>query len=186
VRTTLFLACALSLAGCDQTAGTVATGGGAASGIAAGASGELAAGAMAPEVTLPLHDGTKVQLSDKRGSLVLVYFYPKDDTPGCTAEAQGLRDNFEELQKLGVNVYGVSTQDAESHQAFIDKYDLPFPLVIDDGTVSKAFQVPSKLGFLARQSFLIGKDGKLVKVWREVDARQHAADVLAAARAAAG
>jgi thioredoxin-dependent peroxiredoxin len=179
----LALGASLASVACDKgTTGAAPAGSGSAA-AAAVSDKDLVAGDMAPDVELPLQDGSKVKLADKKGGIVLVYFYPKDDTPGCTAEAQGLRDNFDELKGLGVTVYGVSTQDADSHQAFIDKYDLPFPLVIDDGTVSKAFQVPSKLGFLARQSFLIGKDGKILKVWRDVDARAHAAEVLAAAKA---
>jgi peroxiredoxin Q/BCP len=95
-----------------------------------------------------------------------------------------LRDNFEALGKLDMKVFGVSTQDAESHAAFIAKHQLPFPLVVDDGAVAKAFGVPMTLGFAARQSFLIGKDGKLLAVWRDVDPETHATTVLDAARAA--
>ena len=142
-------------------------------------------GDSAPDVTLTLHDGKSVKLSDSRGNLVFLYFYPKDDTPGCTVEAQGLRDSYDELTKAGVKVFGVSLQDATSHQAFIDKHDLPFPLVVDaDGAVAKAFDVPVKGEYAARHSFLIGKDGKLLKVWREVTPDGHAAEVLAAAKAA--
>jgi peroxiredoxin Q/BCP len=91
-----------------------------------------------------------------------------------------LRDNFEKLTEKGVKVYGVSLQDADSHKAFIDKFDFQFPLVVDDGTLCKAFNVPYKGEFASRQSFLIGEDGKLIKVWREVTPAGHAEEVLAA------
>jgi peroxiredoxin Q/BCP len=143
----------------------------------------VAEGDPAPDVTLRLHDGSELSLSSLEGSLVFLYFYPKDDTPGCTVEAQGLRDEHDALTELGVKVYGISTQDAESHKSFIDKHDLPFPLVIDDdGKVAKAFNVPVKGGFAARHSFLIGKDGKLLRIWRTVQPAQHAKEVLVAAR----
>ena len=139
----------------------------------------------APEVELTLHDGKTVKLRDLKGELVFIYFYPKDDTPGCTVEAQGLRDSYEALTEAGVKVFGVSLQDAASHQAFIDKHALPFPLVVDaDGAVAKAFDVPVKGEYAARHSFLVGKDGKLAKVWRDVTPDGHATEVLAAAKAA--
>ncbi|MCC6624186.1 MAG: peroxiredoxin [Deltaproteobacteria bacterium] len=144
----------------------------------------LAVGDPAPEMTMTLHDGKVVTLASyaASGKRVLVYFYPKDDTPGCTVEAQGLRDRHADLEAAGLVVLGVSTQDAASHAAFIDKHDLPFPLVVDtDGAVAKAFRVPLRAsGLAARQSFLVGRDGKLEQVWLEVDPATHAADVLAA------
>lgn len=143
----------------------------------------LAAGDAAPAVTFTLQDGKTVELASLKGKQVLVYFYPKDDTPGCTVEAQGLRDAFTDLQAAGVQVFGVSTQDAKSHEAFIDKHDLPFPLVVDErGDVARAFRVPVKGEYAARQSFLIGADGKVKKVWLEVKPADHAGEVLAAAR----
>lgn len=143
----------------------------------------LAAGDAAPDVALKLHDGKEVRLSSLKGKQVLVYFYPKDDTPGCTIEAQGLKDGWADIQAAGLEVYGVSMQDADSHKAFIDKYSLPFPLVVDtDGAVAKAFRVPTKLTFASRQSFLIGKDGKIKQVWLEVNPKEHAGAILAAAK----
>jgi len=146
---------------------------------------ELVAGDAAPDVVFHLQDGAEKKLADFAGKPVLVYFYPKDDTPGCTAEAQGLRDRWTDLEAAGVAVVGVSLQDADSHKAFIDKHDLPFPLAVDDGTLAKAFGVPVRGEYAARQSFLVGPDGKLVKVWRQVDPGAHAAEVLAAAPKAA-
>jgi thioredoxin-dependent peroxiredoxin len=143
----------------------------------------LAVGDAAPEITMKLHDGKEVRLSSLQGKQVLVYFYPKDDTPGCTVEAQGLRDGWADIQAAGLEVYGVSMQDAESHKAFIDKHTLPFPLVVDtDGAVAKAFRVPTRLSFASRQSFLIGKDGKIKQVWLEVNPKEHAGAILAAAK----
>lgn len=144
----------------------------------------LAEGAPAPELTLKLQDGSDFVMKDHAAELVLVYFYPKDDTPGCTVEAQGMRDTFPELTAAGVKVLGVSEQDAASHQAFIEKHSLPFALVVDDGSVAKAFGVAVNNGFAARQSFLL-KGGKVIKAWHQVTPSAHAAEVLAAAKAAA-
>jgi len=142
----------------------------------------LAVGDPAPDVTLTLHDGKLVVLSALRGSRALIYFYPKDDTPGCTVEAQGLRDRAADLTAAGVQVFGVSVQDADSHRAFIEKHNLPFPLVVDAGAeLATAFHVPLiGNGMTARQSFLIGKDGRIEALWLQVDPSTHAADVLAA------
>ncbi len=169
---------AVLLAACNPAPTTTASG----SSAPAAESAALAVGDPAPDVSLKLQDGKEVQLSSLKGKAVLVYFYPKDDTPGCTVEAKGIRDEWAAFQKAGIEVYGVSSQDAGSHQAFIDKYDLPFPLVVDsDGAVAKAFKVPTRLGYASRQSFLIGKDGKLKAVWLDVNPSEHAAAVLAAA-----
>jgi len=143
----------------------------------------LKPGDAAPDVTLKLQDGKEIKLSSLAGKQVLIYFYPKDDTPGCTVEAQGLRDGWADIQAAGLEVYGVSTQDADSHKAFIEKHKLPFPLVVDtDGSITKAFRVPMRGSYAARQSFLVGKDGKIKQVWLEVDPKEHAATVIAAAR----
>ncbi|WP_437503779.1 peroxiredoxin [Sorangium sp. So ce1099] len=178
---------ALALAaGCNEPAG--APGGAAEKPAETGASSAaqpaaLKPGDAAPDVTLTLHDGKEVKLSSLQGKQVLVYFYPKDDTPGCTVQAKGLRDGWADLQGAGLDVYGVSTQDAQSHQAFIQKYELPFPLVVDaDGAVARAFHVPLRNDVATRQSFLIGKDGKIKQVWLEVDPKEHTAAILAAAK----
>jgi thioredoxin-dependent peroxiredoxin len=143
----------------------------------------LKVGDAAPDITLKLQDGKEVKLSSLAGKQVLVYFYPKDDTPGCTVEAQGLRDGWAAIQAAGLEVYGVSTQDAESHKSFIDKHKLPFPLVVDtDGSIAKAFHVPMRGAYAMRQSFMIGKDGKIKHVWLEVDPKEHASTIIAAAK----
>ncbi len=126
-------------------------------------------------------DGKELSFSEtyKKG-VTLVYFYPKADTPGCTAEACSLRDDYEILRAKGVNVIGVSEDKVASQKKFEEKYKLPFPLVADaDGAVAKAFGVPALLGFAKRQSFLI-KDGKIA--WRDLNAstKKQAADVLKA------
>ncbi|WP_437673533.1 peroxiredoxin [Sorangium sp. So ce131] len=178
---------ALALAaGCQEAPS--ASGGSAEKPAATGSPGAEQAAALkpgdaAPDITFTLHDGKEVKLSSLKGKQVLVYFYPKDDTPGCTIQAKGLRDGWADLQAAGVEAYGVSRQDAQSHQAFIEKYELPFPLVVDqDGAVARAFRVPLRSDLAARQSFLIGKDGTIKQVWLEVDPKEHAAAILAAAK----
>jgi peroxiredoxin Q/BCP len=145
----------------------------------------LAVGDPAPALTLTLQDGKTVELSSLVGKPVAVYFYPKDDTAGCTVEAQGIRDQWSEFEKAGIAVFGVSMQDAASHQAFIDKNKLPFSLAVDDGSVTRAFGVPVNGGeYAARHTFLIGADGKIQQIWREVDPAKHAGELLEAATAA--
>jgi len=145
----------------------------------------LKEGDAAPDVEMTMQDGKKVKLSSLKGQNVVVYFYPKDQTQGCTIEAQNFRDRFDDLKKAGITVIGVSTQDAASHKAFIDKEKLPFDLAVDeDKSLARAFGVPLLgAGFHARQTFLIGKDGKLKKIWRDVQPKDHADEVLNAAKA---
>jgi thioredoxin-dependent peroxiredoxin len=134
------------------------------------------------DVTMTMQDGREVKLSSLRGKLVVLYFYPKDNTPGCTAEAQELRDNFEKLKANGITVIGVSTQDADSHKAFIAQEKLPFDLAVDtDEKIAKAFEVPVQNGHAERQTFLIDKDGKIKKVWRVVTPAGHAEQIIVAA-----
>jgi peroxiredoxin Q/BCP len=143
----------------------------------------LKEGDAAPDVDLVLQNGKTVKLSSYRGKYVAIYFYPKDQTPGCTVEAEGIRDTWTDLSSAGVAVIGVSAQDADSHKAFIDKEKLPYDLAVDtDGKIADAFHVPSRGGYHARQTFLVGKDGKLAKVWLNVKPDGHAKDILAAAK----
>jgi peroxiredoxin Q/BCP len=140
-------------------------------------------GDAAPTVVFTMQDGKKVTLASLAGKEVAVYFYPKDETTGCTIEARGLRDNWSALQAAGVVVIGVSTQDAASHQAFIAKEKLPYDLAVDaDESVAKAFGVPVRAGFASRQTFLVGKDGKMKKIWRDVKPAGHAEEIIAAAK----
>ncbi|HEU4584050.1 MAG TPA: peroxiredoxin [Polyangiaceae bacterium] len=147
----------------------------------------LKVGDPAPALTLTLQDGKTVDLASLKGKQYVVYFYPKDDTPGCTVEAQGIRDEWDAFQKAGIQVFGVSMQDAASHTAFIEKHKLPFPLVVDaDRKVTTAFGVPVRGGeFAARQTFLVGADGNIKQIWREVTPAEHAKQVLDAAGAPA-
>ena len=144
-------------------------------------------GGMAPDFTLPAGDGAQVHLADLRGKTVLLYFYPKDDTPGCTTEACAFRDAWGELQRRGVVVLGVSRDDVKSHQKFASKYSLPFPLLADlGGAVAQQYGVwveKSMYGksymTMARTSFLIRPDGTIGHVWEAVKPDGHAAEVLA-------
>lgn len=138
----------------------------------------LEVGDPAPAVTANDQDGKPLSFPEayKKG-VTLVYFYPKADTPGCTAEACSLRDSYDDLRAKGLQIIGVSEDKADAQKKFQEKYKLPFSLVADtDGSVAKAFGVPTTGGFAARQSFLI-KDGKIV--WRDLKAstKNQAADV---------
>lgn len=145
----------------------------------------LEVGAAAPDVTFALNDGTTATLASMKGAMVLVYFYPEDNTPGCTKEAEGIRDAWKDFQAAGVKVVGVAMQDAKSHQAFVDQLKLPFPLAVDvDGALATAFHVPFSGTHAARQSFLVDKDGKIAAVWTSVKPAEHAAEVLAKAKGA--
>ena len=140
----------------------------------------LQPGADAPALTCPDQDGKDVALGDlwKQG-MVLVYFYPKADTPGCTKQACALRDKWDEVKAKGVTVVGVSMDKPAAQKAFQEKYKLPFTLLADaDGKVVKAFGVPMmRIGFSARQSFLV-KDGKIVWHQPKVDAATHLDEVM--------
>jgi peroxiredoxin Q/BCP len=142
--------------------------------------GDPLVGKPAPALDAKAHDGTTVKLSALKGKSVVVYFYPKDETPGCTKEACAFRDAWGDLAKTNVVLVGVSTDTAESHKAFAAHHKLPFHLVSDaDGAIAKSFGVPNNGGFLGRQTFVIDKDGNVKKVYREVDVSKHAAEVLA-------
>jgi peroxiredoxin Q/BCP len=139
----------------------------------------LAVGAPAPEVTGVDAKGTTFKLSAQKGKYAIVYFYPKDDTPGCTKEACAFRDAFDKFVAAGVTIFGVSRDAEPSHKAFMQKYTLPFPLVADaSGAVTKAYHVPSTFGYDKRVSFLVGPDGKIVKVYPDVDPGVHAKELL--------
>jgi peroxiredoxin Q/BCP len=140
----------------------------------------LAVGTAAPAFTTTAHSGDKVDLAKLKGKFVVLYFYPKDDTPGCTKEACDIRDNWAKLQKAGVAVFGVSTQDNTSHKAFAEKYKLPFPLLPDEsGDLAKKYLVPVVNGKARRITYLIGKDGKIKYVWPKVNPVGHAGEILA-------
>jgi peroxiredoxin Q/BCP len=141
---------------------------------------------MAPELTGVAPDGTVTKLSDVRGHAAVVYFYPKDETPGCTKEACAFRDTYGSYQALHVTIFGVSHDSAESHAEFRAAHGLPFSLVADeDSTISRAYGVSSTLGMASRVTFLVGADGRIARVWPDVDPGVHAKEVLAAVQAPA-
>jgi peroxiredoxin Q/BCP len=142
----------------------------------------LAPGEAAPDFALKNQNAKEITLKSQAGHPVLIYFYPKDGTPGCTKEACALRDNFTRIQKEGAVIFGVSTQDGKSHQEFIKAQKLPFDLLVDpNGETAKKFGVGFLPGtdLLERKSVLIGPDGKVAKMYATVDPATHATEVLA-------
>jgi thioredoxin-dependent peroxiredoxin len=147
-------------------------------------------GERAPAFTLTADDGQKVRLADLKGQPVVVYFYPRDDTPGCTREACAFRDQKAALKKLGAAVLGISTDSIESHGKFRDKYRLNFPLLADiDHKVAEKFgawreknMYGKKSMGIQRSTFLIDADGKVAKVWKAVKVDRHDEQVLEALR----
>ena len=141
----------------------------------------------APTFALLDQNGQTHRLPDYKGKNVLLYFYPKDNTPGCTKEACAIRDVWAEFKRAGIVVLGVSVDTVASHQKFAAKYKLPFTLLADeDKTVVKAYGVWGKKKFMGREylgtkrtSFLIDKQGRVLKIYEEVEPEEHAAEVLA-------
>jgi thioredoxin-dependent peroxiredoxin len=146
------------------------------------------AGQKAPDFTLPADDGSKVKLKDLRGKPVVLYFYPRDDTPGCTKEACAFRDQKAALKKHGAMVLGVSTDDVASHEKFRDKYKLNFPLLADvDHKVAEKYgawreknMYGKKSWGIQRSTFLIDAEGVVRRVWPKVSVDGHDAAVLEA------
>ena len=139
----------------------------------------LQAGAAAPKLATDDHRGVHVDLHAPDSPVTLVYFYPKDDTPGCTTEACAIRDIWDKYEAAGIRVLGVSSDDSESHKAFAQKHKLPFGLIPDtEHTWADAFGVATRMGFFARVSFLIDKEHKIAKVYPDVDPGVHAQQVL--------
>ena len=145
-------------------------------------------GEKAPEFTLPAGDGTTVSLKELAGKKVVLYFYPKDNTPGCTREACNFRDNYAALQKAGAVVLGVSADSLKSHQNFTSKYTLPFPLLSDEGAKvatsygawGEKMNYGKKYMGMYRMTFLIDEKGKVAKVWPKVKPDLHGEEVLKA------
>lgn len=146
------------------------------------------AGDRAPQFTLQDQDGATVSLDDFRGQPVVLYFYPADDTPGCTTQACGIRDRWSEFEEAGAVVLGISPDDVASHAAFRAKYDLPHTLLADpDRTVleqygawgEKVLYGKRSIGVI-RSSVLVGPDGTVLKVWKRAQAKKHAEQVLRA------
>jgi thioredoxin-dependent peroxiredoxin len=154
-----------------------------------GGKGLLPVGALAPDLAGQTLDDRTVRLADVRGCAAVVYFYPRDGTPGCTKEACAFRDGWTRFRQAGVAIFGVSNQSPASHRKFATEHQLPFPLVADEmRTAEQAYGVPDALlGFgEARVSFLIDPAGRVARVWPDVDPALHAGEVLAAATALLG
>jgi len=149
---------------------------------------KLKEGDKAPEFSTATNGGGNVSLVDFKGKNVILYFYPKDDTPGCTKEACAFRDDFAAFKKKGAVVLGVSTDSVKAHDKFVEKFKLPFTLLADvDKKIVDAYGVWGEKTFMGRKymgtfrvTFLIGPDGRIKKIWPQVKPEEHAAEVLAA------
>ncbi len=147
----------------------------------------LSPGKTAPLFRLPDQTGATQEAKTMKGKRYLVYFYPKDSTPGCTTQACGLQSDLEQFNKLGIAVFGVSMDSVASHKKFADKYNLEFPLLADtEKSLIEAYGVwieksmyGKKYMGISRSSFLVGSNGKIEQVWEKVNTKTHAADVLA-------
>ena len=149
---------------------------------------KLKVGDLAPKFSVATNGGGKISLADYQGQNVILNFYPKDDTPGCTKEACAFRDQFADFKKAGAVVLGVSTDPVKSHDKFVEKFKLPFTLLADeDKQIVQAYGVWGEKSFMGRKylgvfrvTFLIGPTGRIKKIWPEVKPEEHAAEVLAA------
>jgi peroxiredoxin Q/BCP len=144
---------------------------------------QVAVGEVAPEFELPDQDGQLHSLEDYRDRWVVLYFYPKDETPGCTTEACEFRDNIFAFRDLNAQILGVSLDDVESHKAFAENHGLPFPLLADvDGTAATAYGVKTRMigmEIAKRQTFIIDPSGSIRKHYEKVDPSKHSKQVLA-------
>ena len=149
---------------------------------------KLKEGDPAPNFTVDTSGGGRLSLSDLAGKSVILYFYPRDDTPGCTKEACAFRDSYQKFLDAGAVVLGVSTDPVKSHDKFVKKFKLPFTLLADvDKRIVEAYGVWGQKSFLGRKymgihrvTFLIGPEGRIKKIWPTVKPEQHAAEVLQA------
>ena len=147
----------------------------------------LKVGDRAPEFSLPDTYGNVITLSSLKGKRVVLYFYPRDNTPGCTKEACGFRDNYAQFQAKNTLIFGVSTDTAKSHLKFVEKFELPFPLLCDvDAQVAIAYESYGKKKMMGkeylgifRNTFVIDAEGKIEKIYLAVKAELHPAQVLA-------
>ncbi|MEN9231532.1 MAG: peroxiredoxin [Thermostichus sp. DG02_5_bins_236] len=139
----------------------------------------LPVGTAAPGFNTTDTQGNSINLSSLAGKTVILYFYPKDDTPGCTKEACGFRDAYADYQGKDVVVLGVSMDDQASHQKFTEKYNLPFPLLVDSsGVITRAYDVDGG-GYSKRVTYVIDGEGKIAKVYQSINTETHARDILA-------
>lgn len=142
--------------------------------------GLLAVGSTAPDRALRDQDGNERTLASLRGHPAVVYFYPRDGTPGCTREACAFRDAWDRYERAGIRLVGVSSDDVESHARFAREHELPFPLLADvDGSLAAAFGVPRHLGMDSRVTFVLDAEGVVRSVFRDVDPGVHAEEILA-------
>jgi len=149
-------------------------------------------GDKAPDFDMPTDGGGRINLSELKGRKIVLYFYPRDDTPGCTTEACGFRDALPDFSKVNASIIGVSKDSVKKHDRFKAKYDLPFTLAADeDGSVCEAYGVWQLKKFMGRESmgivrstFLIDEDGVIAAAWRKVRVKDHVDEVLAAAQGA--
>ena len=147
---------------------------------------QLKEGDKAPDFAVSDAEGKRVRLKDLRGKKVVLYFYPKDDTPGCTREACSFRDSFAQFKERGIKVLGVSLDSEKSHQKFIKKYDLPFQLLADtERAISEGYGTYGEKKFMGRtymgnhrMTFLIDEKGRIKKIFSKVKPEEHAAEVL--------
>jgi peroxiredoxin Q/BCP len=192
------LVASLGLAGCGKdkakdkpatpAAGSAAAGSAAASAkpdtqpasAAAAEAKLLDVGAPAPDFTAEAHDGKTIAMKDLRGKPVVVYFYPKDETPGCTIEAHEFRDELPDITTAGATVIGISMDSLASHREFATNHQLNFPLLADEqGELAAKFGVPTTSGYAQRVTFVIGPDGKIARVFPQVSVKGHAEEVVA-------
>ena len=142
----------------------------------------LKIGDDAPTFTLPDSQGNQVSLNDYKGKWAVLYFYPKDDTPGCTKEACQFRDDFKTLEALGAKVIGISIDDSFSHQKFAEKYNLPFPLLSDaSGDVADRYGALNNflvIKLAKRYTYLINPKGKIAKIYLSVDTSKHSQEII--------
>ncbi len=139
-------------------------------------------GQIAPDFNLPDQNGEQHTLSEFRGKYLVLYFYPKDDTPGCTEEACKFRDDLSQLRQMGARVVGVSIDNTDNHAEFAKKYHLPFPLLADrDGKVAESYGAERSLAFVKiakRYTFLIDPEGRISKVYLSVDTSRHSVEII--------
>ncbi len=146
----------------------------------------IAQGDAAPSFVATTHDGHRVESNGgARERVMVLYFYPRDETPGCTREACSFRDAYSAYTEAGAEIFGVSTDAADSHRGFAQNHQLPYGLIADtDGRLAGAFGVPVRAGFTARTTVVIGRDGHVARVFPDVSVDGHSTEVLAAVRAA--
>ena len=140
---------------------------------------EVKEGDAFPDFRLKADDGMEVSLSDLKGKMSVVYFYPKDDTPGCTKEACSFRDNINSFKSLGIPVFGISVDNIESHKKFKSKYSIPFILLSDsDKKVVTKLGIKSMFGAASRVTFILDENGKILRVYPKVSPDKHAEEIL--------